>query len=741
LEGRPESEWQSLQAHLNGVAERAARFADSFGAGEWGRLAGLWHDLGKFRPEFQARLRGEPVAVEHSGLGAALAAAKDLECGLPLAFAVAGHHGGLPNLRRSDAGLPTSLIDRLRSNQAPLESLRESVPGHVLAAELPPLPQSLHVPPEADRCALADARRRMEFWIRFLYSALVDADWLDTEAFLQPERTVLRGRFDDLETLAARLDGAIEQLITGIPIEIRSSPVNRARKEVLTACRDAAREPPGLFALTVPTGGGKTFSAMTFALRHAIRHGLRRVVVVIPYTSIIEQNAQKYREALGAGNVIEHHSNLDLPRMREELGEEPAGRHELASENWDAPVIVTTTVQFFESLFGNRPSRCRKVHNVARSVIVLDEVQTLPPRFLLSMVEALRELAAGYGCSVVLSTATPPALERREGFDIGLEDVREIIPRGCALNAALKRVDFHWPGDDAPAVTWEALTSELASHEQVLAVVHRRADARMLAQLLASAGGSETVRHLSALMCPAHRSAVLADIDRALSEGAPCRVVSTQLVEAGVDLDFPVVYRAMAGLDSIVQAAGRCNREGTAVRGKVIVFRAPSPPPDGTPRKAMEVTEALLREADGRLDPDDPSIFERYFRMLYMKEDKDTCGIQTERQELNFATVGRDFRLIEDGFTRGVVVPYGDAPRWLQALRSEGPTRDTFRALQRYIVNIYPGAFERLCVTGALEQIVEGVFCLTPGFSHLYDNRYGLITDDTPNADPAELVV
>ncbi len=717
------------------------RFAAAFGSGEWGRLAGLWHDLGKYQPEFQRRLRGESVAVEHSGMGAALAADKDAERGIPLAFVLAGHHGGLSNLRKTGVGLPTPLIERVKVNETRLKKMFNALPPHLSGAELPQLPDFLITSTACNRSLLPELRRMNEFWIRFLFSSLVDADWLDTEEFLEPETAKLRSCFDNVGTLAKRLDSYIDRFVDSLPEDSRSSLVNRAREKVLFACRAASSEPPGTFRLTVPTGGGKTLSAMSFALRHAAIHDLNRVLVVIPYTSIIEQNAEIYKRALGAMNVIEHHSSFDVERQREALGEAPAQQQELAAENWDAPVIVTTTVQFFESLFSNRPSRCRKLHNIARSVIILDEVQTLPPRLLLSMMEALKELTSSYGCSVVLSTATPPALERRGAFEAGLSGVRDIIPGSSGLIGDLKRVDYIWPCGDPITVEWDSLAAEVSNHSQVLVIVHRRADARILSEMLKGITEPNTVQHLSALMCPEHRSDVIARIGHLLSSGNPCRVVSTQLVEAGVDLDFPIVYRAMAGMDSIVQAAGRCNREGRADRGRVIIFRAPTSPPPGTPKKGMETTDILLREAGGKLHPDDPALFERYFRMLYMKEDMDAQQIQVERQDFNFASVAERFHLIEDGFTRSVAVPYGDGVGWLDTLGREGASRETFRALQRYLVRIYPGTFDQLFDSGVLDQVAEGLYTLAPGFTHLYDECYGLSAGDRPQANPEELIV
>ena len=568
--GQGPGSWQTLEDHLEGVAGLASRFAAAFGSADWGRLAGLWHDLGKLQADFQTRLRGESVRVEHSGAGAALSEARFKQAGVPLAFAICGHHGGLPNHTSSVGGGPSPLRERLAENRSTLEAIQTSIPPAILEQDPPELPAFVRIDGAMDAAERARAARSAEFWTRFLFSALVDADWLDTEAFLEPARAAGRGRGASFAELKERLDAHMAGLTAGAV----ATPVNRARADILAACREAASHNPGLFSLTAPTGGGKTLSAMAFALDHAVRHDLRRVIVVVPYTSIIEQNAAAYRHALGVESVLEHHSNLDPEKFSEMHGEEITRKHELAAENWDLPVIVTTSVQFFESLFSNKRSRCRKLHNVARSVIILDEVQSLPPEFLLAILDALRELPAHYGCSVVLSTATQPALGKREQLPAGLEGVREILPDAPQLAAQLRRVEYEWPEPETPAVEWPDLADELAEHEQVLAVVHKRDDARALARLLEERVPGETVYHLSALMCAKHRLACIETVRDALRRGEPCRLISTQLIEAGVDLDFPVVYRALGGLDSIVQAGGRCKprraagaRAGGGVQG------------------------------------------------------------------------------------------------------------------------------------------------------------------------------
>ena len=561
---------------------------------------------------------------------------------------------------------------------------------------------------------------------RFLFSCLADADFLDTEAFYEPQkRTVVKGGVQSLAELSRKLSAHLDELSHNAA----KTAVNEVRRQVLDACRAAGRMRPGCFSLTVPTGGGKTLSAMEFALRHAEPNGLQRVIVVIPYTSIIEQNASVYRNVLGGANVLEHHSSLDPAEVTE--------RNRLASENWDAPVIVTTSVQFFESLFANKPSRCRKLHNVARSVVILDEVQSLPAGLMLPIVEGLNELTANYGCSVVLSTATPPALAKRERFEDGLADVRQIAANAPSLSKTLNRVRVTWPKPDAPHTEWDALARELTECDQVLAIVHRRNDARHLAGLLPKEGRF----HLSALMCARHRTRTLRAVRQALTDGGPCRLVSTQLVEAGVDIDFPAVYRAMGGLDSIVQGAGRCNREGAARAGQMVVFRAPTAPPGDTLRQALETTETMLREAGGEIDLTAPEIFETYFRKLYFKKNLDEKAIQAKRQELQFQQVAGAFRLIEDGYSHPIVVPYPGFRRPMSALRRDGPSRKTLRGLQRFLVNIYDRDVERLRSAAALELVHDTVLVLAEPFHHLHDREFGLVVGDNLNADTEKLVV
>ena len=722
LDQRPTSEWQTLDDHLTAVAELAERFAGAFDAAPWGRLAGLWHDLGKYQPEFQDYIRGQGDQVEHAVIGALLAqakATKGVDAWLPLAFVIAGHHTGLTNLQAGDGGGPKPLVPRLKDAHAVLGKVLPAIPESYRAHDLPAMPARFRTK-QRNRTEQERTQRALELWIRFVFSSLVDADFLDTDAFYRAgERSRETAGFEPIGRLRERLDAAVDDLAA----KARPSPVNALRAEVLAACRRAAEQTPGLFSLSVPTGGGKTLAAMAFALRHAERHGLRRVIAAIPYTSIIEQNAAVYRRALGDANVIEHHSNLDPDKETR--------RNKLASENWDAPVIVTTNVQLFESLFARRGSRCRKVHNVANSVILLDEVQTLPAGFLLPILDVLRELCESYGCSVVLSTATQPALKRRLGLEQGLEAVREIAPP----SQWPERFEVSWPRPGDPPLTWDVLAADLVRLHQVMAIVHRRQDARDLARLLPEEGRF----HLSALMCAAHRAARLKEIGETLKTPSPCRVVSTQLVEAGVDLDFPVVYRALAGLDSLIQAGGRCNREGRQELGRLVVFRAPTPPPPGTPRRGLETMESLLRREE-TVEVGDPKLVETYFRLLYQKEKLDAKAIQAERRQLNFATVARLFHLIEDAYQRPIVVPWGEAPERLERFRQD-PSRDALRALQPYVVNVPVRQLEQLRADAAVEEIHDTVVTLATGYRHLYDETFGLLIGEEVFGDPSALVV
>jgi CRISPR-associated endonuclease/helicase Cas3 len=460
------------------------------------------------------------------------------------------------------------------------------------------------------------------------------------------------------------------------------------RAEVSDACRDAAQQPVGRFRLTVPTGGGKTLSGLRFALHHAVQHGLERVIVVIPYTSILEQTVHVYRglfDAIDPNAVIEHHSSLD-----------PAGEsqeHRWACENWDAPIVVTTSVQFFETLYAHHKRRCRKLHRVANSVVLLDEVQTFPLELLDPIQQALDHLEAYFHTTVVSMTATQPLLQR--------ETEREIVPAPAGLYSVVhSRFHVEWLGEPETPVTWDAVAARAAAEERVLVIVHARKDAELVATML----GPDCV-HLSARMCAAHRLTVIEDVRRRLKQPGPCRVVATQLVEAGVDLDFPVVMRAFAGLDTLAQAAGRCNREFAPEPGRFVIFRAPTRPPAPSLVAGLNASQQLYCE--GRFDLNDPALFALYTERVLQTRPRDPDDVLGKEERLDFPGVAASFRMI-DSSGAAIIVPYEGGWSRVQQMRlaPDVPLRERLRRLQRYTVTVYPQELRRLRAEGLIEPLL-----------------------------------
>lgn len=480
--------------------------------------------------------------VDHSTAGAIHAIAHLGQIGTILAYAIAGHHAGLPDYESDTTGR-AALSQRLKQIGL-LKACKNNIPSDILNQQI-----SKEGPKGADPA----------FWIRLLFSCVVDADFLDTEDFLDPEKAANRGKYPELTTLLSLFFEYMQKKQAGSA----DTKVNRIRADVLRQCISKASEPPGIYTLTVPTGGGKTLSSLAFGLHHAAKYHKRHIIYVIPYTSIIEQTADQFR-AIFPDAVVEHQSNLDVDDPTKDNVQT-----RLACENWDAPLIVTTSVQFFESLFASRTSRCRKLHNIVNSIVILDEAQLLPPEFLNPVLHVMKELQKNYGVTLLLSTATQPALGPQPSFHFdGLPNTVEIMDNPLELHAQLKRVDITIPQDLNQPQSWDDLASELKQYNSVLCIVNRRDDCRILWSKMPSG-----TFHLSALMCGAHRSAKIRIIKERLQHRIPTRVISTQLVESGVDVDFPVVYRAMAGLDSIAQATGRCNREGILDGGESGGFR------------------------------------------------------------------------------------------------------------------------------------------------------------------------
>jgi CRISPR-associated endonuclease/helicase Cas3 len=587
------------------------------------------------------------------------------------------------------------------------------------------LPAFLQATPEK-RSDQNPFKRRLEFFLRMAFSALVDADFLDTERHFEPGQAAHRGQGANLNELWQRLETAQREFSGRHHDEL-----NDIRHEIYQACLRAADAPPGIFSLTVPTGGGKTRSGMAFALRHALVHALDRVIVAIPYTSIIEQTADVYRGIFGADSVLEHHSAV----TPQDDPSDPLSYQDvwarLASQNWDAPLVVTTTVQLFESLFANRPSNCRKLHNIARSVIILDEVQTLPPELLTPILDVLQDLVDHYHVSVLLCSATQPAL--LEGpYRRGLREVLEIIDTPERYFAALKRVRYELPAHDE-RWTWERVAVEMQSVDQCLAIVNTKQDALRLLDAL----NDPAAFHLSTLLCGAHRRDVLREIRRRLAAGSVCRLVSTQVVEAGVDLDFPLVLRALGPLDRIVQAAGRCNREGRHAAGRVVIFvplQGASPP--GGYTTGTDTALSLLNRPGADLH--DPPLYRTYFERLYQAIDQDKKRIQDCRAALDYPEVAQRFRLIEDDTAPIVVRPDNyrhEVDTLLRLLRhAEETPRWLLRRLQPYIVGVRTRLIPTYHREGFLDEVAPGIW----EWLGQYDSVRGL---SLVNRDPAELVI
>lgn len=702
LENAPREEWQTLEDHSRQVAELAAKFAESFNSADWARVMGLFHDAGKARHSFQAYLaranRLDDVTYDssdhsHSGAGACWAEKQWKGIGRILAYCIAGHHAGLPDWELGES--PNGAL-RMRLEED-ADVLSEASVQEWLDLHQTNLPR-LCPPFKFEKGAAA-------FWIRMLYSCLVDADFLDTEAFMDAARSNDRGGYPKLSQLAPEFFRSLDEIQRWAD----ATEVNRIRAEIRARCEQMAENHPGVYSLTVPTGGGKTLSAMAFALRHALRYGHKRIVYVIPYTSIIEQTADILRGILGAENVLEHHSNFDP--------EKETPRSRLATENWDAPIVVTTSVQFFESLYACKSSRCRKLHNLAGSVVILDEVQLLPMNLIKPCTHALKELAAHYGATVVLSTATQPKLP-------GLETVTEIIPPEMNLFALLKRTEWELPMPTGSRKTWSEIADELTAHRQVLCVVNTRRDCRELFDLMPPG----TV-HLSASMCGAHRSKVIAAIKAALKSGEAIRVVSTQLVEAGVDVDFPVVYRAFTGLSSIAQSAGRCNREGKlSSLGRVVVFLPPKESPRGILRFGEYAMHDMLCASSGpAIDASEayPRYFEKLQARLHSLGEEFMPLLQEGecKMKFQFREAAVRFQMI-DNSSVSVAVRYGEGDAIIEEIRKIGPKRLLMRKLQRFTVNVPRSMIGDLREKGFVEELSPGIFAQTP-LASLYSPVFG----------------
>jgi CRISPR-associated endonuclease/helicase Cas3 len=665
---------QSLKEHACCVADMAGLFAESFGGREWARLVGLVHDAGKASTAFQRRIAGSTEQVDHSSAGAQMLASRYGLPGKMLSYACAGHHGGMPDFASDECGR-SSLCKRLQKEVEDYSAFEDEV-------ELPATDDIVSASslPRGMALSKGDSRRAAfaaYMAVRMTFSSLVDADYLDTEKFMTPQRANLRGGRPTILELRHRLSDYLERLEKGA----NATPVNEARSSSRLACLAKAKNPTGLYTLSLPTGAGKTLTSIDFALEHAIENGQERVIVAIPFTSIVEQTAAVLRSVFGTEAVLEHHSSYEF--KEDKLAEEVRS---LATENWDAPLVVTTNVQLFESMYAAKPARARKTHNVANSVVIIDEAQALPDELLSPCLAALEEMSCSYNTTVVLCSATQPNFGRMWPF--GAKPIELADEQSFDRGLFEGRTSIGYLGQIEIANLIERVTGA----HQALCVLSTRRGAAEVFDCVAKNDCGKKCYHLSAMMVPEHRSTVLKEVRQRLDQGQSCILVSTQVVEAGVDLDFPYVLREVAGIDSVIQAAGRCNREGKMAQGMVHVFDCPDVAYGvvGWLGNMRELAKEVIKECD---DPFGQQGVKEFFGKRYAVANTDAKGIFAEASDAkrmaearwNFARHDMDFNMVEGG-GEPVFVPWGQRGRQLLDRMDEGFTPNS-QELQPFTVS------------------------------------------------------
>ena len=700
---RPE-DWaiQTNEAHQEGVARLASQFAAHFGMAEWGRVLGLLHDKGKEKKAFQQHIIKESgldstIKVEgdyrHAYVSALLAKELFPKFHPLIDNALMGHHRGL-----YDYG---EMVEVMKTD-FPYEVKKEQIQANLTLPKIGSPKDIHHVQ-------------------RMLYSCLVDADFLDTEAFMMPEQSKLRGNHATMKQLEEKLDAFLRALKENAV----DSEVNRIRNEVQQYCLSESANEASFYSLTVPTGGGKTLSSVLWAIKHALKNDLKRIIIAIPYTSIITQTASVLRGIFGDENVLEHHSNVNLS---DDEKSETRKRLKLATENWDYPIVVTTNVQLFESLFSNKPSDCRKLHNLAKSVLILDEVQTLPVEFLQPIVDTLDTLKRVFGSSILFTTASQPVLtgeivgtNKMNSFE-ALPEIKEIIPEEARLHDRLRRVRLEF--DDTRS-SYDDVVERMTEYPRVLCIVNTRNDAKEIYNRLPKDG---ICLHLSRMMCPDHVRATIEEVKKAVKDNnnAVVRVVATQLIEAGVDIDFPVVFRQEAGLDSVLQAAGRCNREGRLEMGNTFVFGLQKSLPPGFITQTNNARLGMGKQHDWF----SLEAMTAYFQQLYSRiENFDKAHIKEllYKPEMQFETAASEFRLIDDN-TTSVIINWKDSMNWVERLKKEGPTYRLMKVLSQFSVNVRERDMKKLFGMGAIEELFEGVFVISN--KAFYDEKVGLVLEN-----------
>lgn len=706
---------QSCEEHNKGVATLAESFASEFGFGKWGYAMGMLHDKGKEKIDFQNYIRKTSeydVDVPswndktHAYVGALLARRLYKHLGDLIINQIAGHHTGLYD------------YDTLES-----EIMTKEIPAEV-SCDI----DTLSLPIEQLRNY---GESDINHLYRMLYSCLVDADFLDTERFMDYDSFNTRGNKTSMNELEQLLQHELDKFKN-----CEDTTVNKIRRKVQDECLKASSLPPGFFSLTVPTGGGKTISSIVWAVNHAMKNGKERIIIAIPYTSIIVQTAAVLKNIFGEENVLEHHSNIDY-----ENNTKLNYRLKLATENWDYPIIVTTNVQLFESMYSNKPSACRKLHNICNSILILDEVQTLPTDFLQPIVDALKCYQKNFGVSVLFTTASQPILsgvrknpngKMLNGIEEGM--IYPIIPEEFSLHKKLERVSLKFDDDVS---NYDDIANRLTIHKVVLCIVNTRHDAVEIYKRLPKEG---LTLHLSRLMYPLHISATLSIMKAALKEKYPTiRVVSTQLIEAGVDIDFPVVYRQIAGLDSILQAAGRCNREGKIEDGQLgesYVFSLTEQTAKGTIGKTISAMEELLLYDN--LDFFSADAMYKYFNILYSNCDFDKKEIQKEiyvgnsegKCKVNFQTIADKFKLIDDGGANTIIIENSENRKYLNEIKSGHFSYSTLKQLMKYSVSVSKWEFEKLKEDNIIIELCNNADIYIISGDKNYSSETGLLSEN-----------
>lgn len=666
---------QTIKEHLTGTARLAGQFAEKFGSKDWGYCGGMLHDIGKYSKEFQKKIQEDTNnMVDHATAGAQLCK----EINLPvLDYCIAGHHAGLPDY--GNTAERSSLCGRYKKKLCNYKAYQEEIK----------VPEVYTEPFDLETVSNPDFS--ISIFTRMIYSCLVDADFLDTEYFMR-NGMVERQSGQSMDVLLKKLGNHISDWLKNNDIDT----VNGRRTEILRNCIEEGKRDRGIFRLTVPTGGGKTIASLAFALKHAVQHHMDRIIYVVPYISVIEQNAEVFREILGNENILENHCNVDYEDSEE------LRPMQLASENWDKPIVVTTNVQFFESLFSNKSSKCRKIHNIANSIIILDEAQMLPMDYLIPCTAMLQELVQNYKTSMVLCTATQPALNKFFGQ---IKNFIELCPRMEEQFEIFKRVTYQNIGN----ISKENMVEKLKEEHRALCIVNTRKRAQELYQLLRSEG----IYHLSTTMYPKHRKRVLENVSKKLkNKDQKCILIATSLVEAGVDLDFLNVYRQIAGVDSLIQAAGRCNRNGneSAEESKVYIYDFEDSKVIPSQQKKIDVTKSVVQDYE---DISDLECITDYFKRLYKFHgrnlDKKDIMKEFHDGKYNFAKVAKEFRLIEQDTKIIFICKEPEAKEILDEIKTKGTSKERMRRAGQYCIQVYGNFFDKLNGAGMLQLVSEDI--------------------------------